>query len=49
MVNAALLKLIDDAGGEITISTSDLFRVAQNGKGVLAMSILLCLPSTFSA
>ena len=39
MVNAALLKLIDDAGGVITISVSDLFRVAQNGKGTLAMSM----------
>lgn len=39
MVNAALMKLIDDAGGTITILTSDLFRVAQNGKGTLAMSM----------
>jgi hypothetical protein len=39
MVNAALLKLIDDAGGLITIATDELFRVAQNGKGTLAMSM----------
>ncbi len=39
MINAALLKLIDDAGGVITISVSDLFRVAQNGKGTLAMAM----------
>jgi len=39
MVNAALLKLIDDAGGVITVSTSELLRVAQNGKGTLAMSM----------
>ncbi len=38
-INAALLKLIDDAGGMITISTDELFRVAQNGKGTLAMSL----------
>lgn len=39
MINAALLKLIEDAGGTIIISVSDLFAVAQNGKGVLAMSV----------
>lgn len=39
MVNAALLKLIDDAGGIITISVDDLLRVAQNGRGTLAMSV----------
>lgn len=39
MINAALLKLIDDAGGIITISVDDLFRVAQNGQGTLAMSM----------
>ncbi len=39
MINAALLKLIDDAGGVITISTDDLFKVAQNGKGTLAMAM----------
>lgn len=39
MINAALLKLIDDAGGVITISTEDLFRVANNGRGTLAMSM----------
>lgn len=37
MINAALLKLIDDAGGVITISTSDLFKVAE--KGTLALSL----------
>lgn len=39
MINAALLKLVDDAGGVITISVADLFRVAQNGKGTLAMAM----------
>jgi hypothetical protein len=39
MVNAALLKLVDDAGGVITLSMSDVFRVAQNGKGTLAMAM----------
>jgi Cu/Ag efflux protein CusF len=39
MVNAALLKLIDDAGGVITLSTHDLLTVAMNGKGTLAMSV----------
>lgn len=39
MINAALLKLVDDAGGVITISVDDLFRVAQNGKGTLAMAM----------
>lgn len=39
MVNAALLKLVDDAGGVITISMSDVFRVAENGKGTLAMAM----------
>lgn len=39
MINAALLKLIDDAGGVITIGVDDLFKVAQNGKGTLAMSM----------
>jgi hypothetical protein len=38
MVNAALLKLIDDAGGVITISTADLVKVAQKGTLALAMS-----------
>lgn len=37
MVNAALCKLIDDAGGTITISISDLFRIAP--MGTLAMAI----------
>lgn len=39
MINAALLKLVDDAGGVITISVADMFRVAQNGKGTLAMAM----------
>ena len=39
IVNAALLKLVDGAGGVITISMEDLFRVAQNGKGTLAMAV----------
>jgi hypothetical protein len=37
MVNAALLKLIDDAGGVLIIRISDLFDVA--AKGALAMSV----------
>lgn len=37
MVNAALLKLVDDAGGVITISTADLFKLRQ--KGTLALSL----------
>ena len=37
MVNAALSKLIDDAGGLLTIAVSDMFRVAQ--KGTLAMAL----------
>jgi hypothetical protein len=36
-INAALCKLIDDAGGVITISVSDLYRVAP--MGTLAMSL----------
>lgn len=39
MINAALLKLIDDAGGTVIVSVSDLFKVVQNGKGTLAMSM----------
>ena len=39
IINAALLKLVDDAGGVITISVDDIFRVANNGKGTLAMSL----------
>ena len=39
IINAALLKLVDDAGGVITMSMSDVFRVAQNGKGTLAMAM----------
>lgn len=38
MINAALLKLIDDAGGVITISVSDLFKVAPMGTLALSMS-----------
>jgi len=38
MVNAAMLKLIDDAGGVISISTIDLFSVAETGM-TLAMSL----------
>lgn len=37
MINAALCKLIEDAGGVITISISDLFKVAP--MGTLAMAI----------
>lgn len=37
MVNAALAKFIDDAGGLTTITVSDMFRCAQ--KGTLAMSL----------
>ena len=37
MINAALLKLIDDAGGVISISIADLFKVAP--MGTLAMSV----------
>lgn len=37
MVNAALAKLIDDAGGLLSIAVSDMFRCAQ--KGTLAMSL----------
>jgi len=37
MVNASLAKLIDDAGGLITVAVSDMFRCAQ--EGTLAMSL----------
>ncbi len=37
MVNASLAKLIDDAGGLLTISVADMFRCAQ--KGTLAMAL----------
>lgn len=37
MINAALLKLIDDAGGILRINVSDLFTVA--AKGSLAMAV----------
>jgi hypothetical protein len=37
MINAALAKLIDDAGGLLSIATADMFRVA--GKGTLAMAL----------
>jgi hypothetical protein len=39
MINAALIKLIEDAGGVITISTEDLFKAADNGNGTLALSL----------
>lgn len=38
MINAALCKLIDDAGGVITISVADLFRVAPMGTLALSLS-----------
>jgi hypothetical protein len=38
MINAALCKLIDDAGGVISISISDLFRVAPMGTLAMAVS-----------
>jgi len=38
MINAALCKLIDDAGGVITISVSELFRVAPLGTLAISMS-----------
>jgi hypothetical protein len=38
MINAALCKLIDDAGGVITISIADLFRVAPMGTLAMAVS-----------
>lgn len=38
MVNAALCKLIDDAGGLISISVSDLFAVAPMGALAMALS-----------
>ena len=37
MVNAALVKLIDDAGGLLAIAVADMFRCAE--KGTLAMSL----------
>ena len=37
MINAALCKLIDDAGGVIHISISDLFKIAP--MGTLAMAV----------
>lgn len=37
MINAAVSKLIDDAGGLLTIAVSDMFKCAQ--KGTLAMSL----------
>jgi hypothetical protein len=37
MVNAAIAKLLDDAGGLITIAVTDMFRCAE--KGTLAMSL----------
>lgn len=38
MINAALCKLIDDAGGVITISVEELFREATMGTLALSMS-----------
>lgn len=38
MINAALCKLIDDAGGIISISVSDLFKVAPMGTLAMALS-----------
>jgi hypothetical protein len=38
MINAALCKLIDDAGGVISISISDLFKVAPMGTLAMAVS-----------
>ena len=37
MVNASIAKLVDDAGGVLTIAVVDMFRCAQ--KGTLAMSL----------
>ena len=37
VINAAIAKLIDDAGGLLTIAVSDMFKCAQ--KGTLAMSL----------
>lgn len=37
MVNASIAKLIDDAGGRLTIAVADMFAAAQ--KGTLAMSL----------
>jgi hypothetical protein len=38
MVNAALCKLIDDAGGRMAISVSDLFAIAPMGSLAMALS-----------
>jgi len=38
MVNASLAKLIDDAGGSLTISVADMFRCAQKGMLVMVLS-----------
>ena len=38
MVNASLAKLIDDAGGLLTISVSDMFECAKNGALAMALS-----------
>jgi hypothetical protein len=37
MVNASIAKLIDDAGGSLTVAVADMFAAAQ--KGTLAMSL----------
>ena len=39
VINAALMKLIADAGGTITMSMADVFAVCGNGQGTLAMSM----------
>jgi len=38
MVNAALLKLVDDAGGMIRIQTEELFEIAKKGSLAMALS-----------
>ena len=38
MVNASLAKLIDDAGGLLTISVADMFKCAAKGTLAMAMS-----------
>lgn len=38
MINAALCKLIDDAGGTITMSVTDLFAIAPMGALAMALS-----------
>ncbi len=38
MVNASLAKLIDDAGGLLTIAVADMFKCAQKGTLVMSLS-----------